>query len=105
MCNNNSTAGQDMRALVHCLGGQNELVKTSQVSFVAGCRIEDFARVATLEVDAVTFPPLFPRQLYARTDMSVDLQSVGQKGPSFDTEVPFSRYRRQCLSVANHSHS
>ena len=85
-------AHQDMVALVHCLGGQNELIKTSQVSFVAGCRIEDIGRIVTLEVNTVTLPPLFPRQLYARTDALVDLQSVGQNGPSFDTEVLFSYY-------------
>ncbi|KAM5539150.1 hypothetical protein V8D89_007180 [Ganoderma adspersum] len=98
-----STTDQERATLVCCLGGQHELIKTSQVSYVARCHIEDITRIATLEANTVTFPPLFPYQPYSHMDASMDYKTNKWKGPWFVTDRTFEFCTPACVKQYNYT--
>ena len=58
-------------------------MRTSSRSYVWQNRVEDVALVASLNARGATFPPLFPRQLYARDDIYFDVVTQGPSNPKW----------------------
>ena len=77
----------DTRVVLEGLGGKDELVRTGRISYVAACRVEDFAFIAHMEPNTVSFPPVFPRQPYTREDVHLEREEDDNVGRWVAAEV------------------